>query len=107
MKEEKGACGHTCGSGHLLRPPKYQVLGLKANIAAWVSQLTVRAAQLVRHGEHRLVQLVLGVGTSLHRLARLDAASQFARGELLRGAVLLATRRVRSGFDAAAEEDEA
>mmetsp|Transcript_17180 Transcript_17180/g.55236 ORF Transcript_17180/g.55236 Transcript_17180/m.55236 type:complete len:201 (+) Transcript_17180:648-1250(+) len=63
----------------LLRPPKDQVLGLKANIAAWVSQLTVRAAQRVRHGEHLLVQLVLGVGARLHRLARLDAASQFER----------------------------
>ena len=53
------------------------------------------------------MQLVLGVGASLHRLACLDASSQFERGELLRGAVL-ATRRVRSGFyAAAAEEDEA
>ena len=99
-------CGRACASGHLRRLPEDQVLGLKANVAARVSQLIVPPAQLVRRSEHRLVQLVLGVGASLRRLACLDASSQLERGELLRGAVL-ATRRVRSGFDAAAEEDEA
>mmetsp|Transcript_19317 Transcript_19317/g.63118 ORF Transcript_19317/g.63118 Transcript_19317/m.63118 type:complete len:318 (-) Transcript_19317:1384-2337(-) len=113
----------------LRRLPEDQVLGLKTNIALWVSQLTVHTAQLVRHFEHLLVQLVLGVGARLPRLALLELFRRcVARGELLRVALVegalptlhaphsrevlldaIAGRRMYSGFHApaAAQQDEA